>query len=354
MSGCVPARLLVQHTNDKRPVPVAVLEEPRGLKGERDLLTSPQLPVAGHVDVRVVHEAPAWDLRRVQDAPTLLGIELTNHSDAMHGPNRRIPKRALRQRALGGNTARSSERWCALSVARADVGRAREFDLLDCDTVAVILTVRIPEYELEENGRVLSVGDDMSSWLMFEEAGRSPLPAEHVRLIRGVARLLPSWPGAETDRHPVQIEVDRGVLYWDAPEPVEGIVEIAGSVSSNIIDAPEGFPATTGVVRRVRMEWREFVHDEGGGWRNEDCRARYEDVPATYFPIEDLEPSDPEVEAAAIREAFKGRKPGGESSPAGAFLSYGIRSEPEGPLGTTKTVWTGVLIDLDTTGLVHE
>jgi hypothetical protein len=221
--------------------------------------------------------------------------------------------------------------------------RGREIELLDCDNVAVILTVRVPEYQLEEDGQVLSVGDDMSSWLRFEEAGRSPLPVERVRLIRGVTRLLPNWPGAETDRHPHQIEVDRGVLYWDAPEPVEGVVEIAGSVSSSIIDAPDGFPATTGVVRRVRMEWREFVY-ESRGWRNEDGQARYEEVPATYFPIEDRQSIDPEVEAAAIRE----------SSPGGAFLSYGIDSQPEVPLGTTKTVWTGVLIDLETTGLIHE
>jgi hypothetical protein len=152
---------------------------------------------------------------------------------------------------------------------------------------------------------------------MFGEADRASLPAERVGSIRGVARLLPSWPGAGAGRYPVQIDVERGALYWDAPEKVEGVVEIAGQVSSNDIDAPDGFPATTGVVRRILMEWREFVEFKSRSWRNEGGRARYEKVPATYFPV-------------------------GDHEPTGAAL------------GATKTVWTGVLIELETTGLVDE
>jgi hypothetical protein len=88
-------------------------------------------------------------------------------------------------------------------------------------------------------------------------------------------------------------------------------------VSSNDVDAPDGFPATTGVVRRIRMEWREFVQFKSREWRNENGRARYEVVPVTYFPVEDH----------------------GLGSPA---------------LGTKPSAWTGVLIDLETTGLADE
>jgi len=39
-------------------------------------------------------------------------------------------------------------------------------------------------------------------------------------------------------------------LYWDTPQPVVGPVEVTGSVSTNNVDAPDGFPDTTGVPGR--------------------------------------------------------------------------------------------------------
>lgn len=159
---------------------------------------------------------------------------------------------------------------------------------------------------------MLSVGDRVTSWLTFEEADRLALSADLVQVIRGTARPLPEWPGAEPQRHPTQVDFDGGAVYWDAPEPVAGAVEIAGEVVWNTIDAPPGFPETSGLVRRLRMEWQEM-----------DGERRYEDVAATYVPTRELGPPDPEVEAAALRQV------------------------PQA--STTQNRWTGVLVDLELT-----
>src|SRR6185503_15453022 len=111
-----------------------------------------------------------------------------------------------------------------------------------CEDDAVLLTVQIADWELEESGRILSVGDRHQFWLTFEEAERRLPATDVVNLIHGVAVPLPTWPGAGSGRHPIRIDVDGGALYWDAPEPVSGRVEVAGTISTNIVDAPEGFP----------------------------------------------------------------------------------------------------------------
>jgi hypothetical protein len=190
--------------------------------------------------------------------------------------------------------------------------------LLVCDTRVVILTVWVAHWQLDEDRWVVAVGDEISFWLTFEESERWPGPAEQSHVIRGVARPLPRWPGAELGRHPVQLEVGGVALYWDAPGPVAGVVEVAGSVSSNTVDTPDGFPMARGVARRVRMEWREFVHDGQRRWSYADGEARYEQVEASYFPIQEAETGDPDV-----------------------------------PPGARKTQWTGVLVDLEITQLAQ-
>jgi hypothetical protein len=128
----------------------------------------------------------------------------------------------------------------------------------------MLLTVRVSDWELEESGRILSVGDRERFWLIFHEATAT----ERVNVIGGVAAQLPSWPGAEFGRHPTRIDVEGGALYWDAPERVTGPMEVAGTISTNDVDAPEGFPETSGVLRRVRMVWDDFVISPEGAWRS--------------------------------------------------------------------------------------
>lgn len=82
-----------------------------------------------------------------------------------------------------------------------------------CKDAAVILTVRVPGWVLEEDLHVLSVGDRVTSWLTFEEADRLALSADLVQVIHGTASPLPEWPGAEPQRHPTQVDFDGGAVY---------------------------------------------------------------------------------------------------------------------------------------------
>ncbi len=152
----------------------------------------------------------------------------------------------------------------------------------------MIVSVWAVEWYLDEDRRVLRVGDTISSWLTFEDAERVKLrPKQRLQTIRGVARALPRWPGAEDGRHPVAIDIRGGTLYWDAPERVEGTIEVTGTISFNNVDAPDHFPDTHGVVRRVRMEWQEFVDSDNRSWSKPQAEPRYEDVSANYFPLND-------------------------------------------------------------------
>jgi hypothetical protein len=224
---------------------------------------------------------------------------------------------------------------------------------LACEDGAVLLSVRIPEWELESDGRILRVGDEVRFWLTFQEFERSTPPAEQVSVIQGVALPLPRWPGAEFGRHPVQINIDGGTLYWDAPEPVAGPVEVAGSVGTNNVDAPDGFPETAGVLRRVRMEWQDLVMNPDGGWRGKGAGTRYEEVPTTYFPVvPEAEDLDAEVEAEMHRQAraaYERELASGRLKPGDSFeIAVAVPSTArEIPVGATDTRWTGVLIDLE-------
>lgn len=217
----------------------------------------------------------------------------------------------------------------------------------------MLLTVGVSEWELEESGRVLSVGDQEQFLLTFEKAERRAPATERINVIRGVAVPLPTRPGAEFGRHPIRIDVEGGALYWDAPERVSGAIEVLGTISTNNIDAPEGFPETTGVLRRVRMVWNGFAISREGVWRSTGEGTRYEDVPSTYFPVREPTTFDPDVEPelrrmarqAYDREVAAGRLKPGESFNVGLKVPPSDRKIPE---GTTKTRWTGVLIDLET------
>ena len=223
----------------------------------------------------------------------------------------------------------------------------------------MLLTVRVPEWELEEDGRILSVGDEGRFWLTFQEVERWAPPAEQVNVIHGVAVPLSTWPGAESERHPVQINLDGGALYWDAPEPVTGPVEVAGTVGTNTVDAPDGFPETFGVLRRVRMEWQDFVMSPSGSWRSKSEGPRYEDVASTYFPVSESAAVDPVVQADVsrqARQAYEREVAAGRLNPGDRFnvSMLAPNSAREAPSGTTETRWTGVLIDLETADAVKE
>ena len=231
--------------------------------------------------------------------------------------------------------------------------------LAGCEDVRVILTVRVPAWELEENRRILAVGDEVSSWLTFQEADEDSAPAKEVQVIRGTARRVPTWPGGVRGQHPRQIDLAGATLYWDAPEPVTGAVELVGSVCTNSLDAPDGFPETTGAVRRLRMEWQDYIMGEDKSWHVVRDGVRYEEVSETYFPPAETAAPDEEVEAdlaRRARESYDAEVASGRLKPGDLFTvvlaSHGLKTKIAP--GTTETRWTGVLVDLETaaSGLV--
>ena len=187
---------------------------------------------------------------------------------------------------------------------------------LPCQHDDMLLTVEVPRWQLEESGRVLSIGDHVKSWLTFEEAQRRAPEAGRYNLIHGCAVPLGPWPGAEFGRHPTRIDVEGGALYWDAPQRVAGRLDVAGTISTNNVDAPEGFPETSGVVRRVRMVWSDFNKSpKEGVWLSAGEEPSYEDARSTYIPEAEAKPHTPLL------------------------------------AGSRKTRWTAALIDLDTGGI---
>jgi hypothetical protein len=180
----------------------------------------------------------------------------------------------------------------------------------------VLLTVRVSDWELESSARVLNVDDEHRCWLTFQEVEPSASSEAGIAVIRGVAVALPTWPGQEFGRHPVRIDVDNGAFYWDAPEPVTGEVEVRGTVSTNDVDAPDGFPETTGVIRRLRMVWHDVVMGPQGKWIWTSEGPRHEEVASTYLPAHERWPP--------------------------------VRTPRETAPDTKETWWTGVLMDLET------
>jgi hypothetical protein len=219
----------------------------------------------------------------------------------------------------------------------------------------MLLTVEISGWELEDAGCVLSVGDTVQFWLTFEQAEGRAHAGGRVSVIRGVAVPLPTWHGAGFERHPLRIDVDGGALYWDAPERITGPIEVAGTIRTNNVDAPEGFPQTSGVVRRVRMVWDDVVVSSEGGWQSDPEGTRYEEVTSTYFPPHEPMAFDSTDEAELLRlarvayerEAAAGRLRPGESFGVGLRVPA---SDQKTPPGTRRTRWTGALLDLDTGG----
>lgn len=174
------------------------------------------------------------------------------------------------------------------------------------------LTVLIPAWHLEEDAAVVSVGDHLSTWLEFHESTRWDQPPVRQHRLRGLARVIPAWPGAESGRHPTVIEALDATIYWDAPQPASGAVDVTGVVSANNVDAPDGFPETEGVVTRVRMEWQAYQPGDNSVSYPVPGTSRYEDLQTSYLP--GPEPIDSTAHADRL------------------------------------FVWTGVLVDLDVTG----
>lgn len=164
----------------------------------------------------------------------------------------------------------------------------------------MLLTVSIPEWSLDEDNRVIAVGDVFESWLVLVEAERRPHAPGGLQRIHGEATALPGWAGAAWGRYPVRVDTGAAALYWDAPEPVSGPIELSGWVEATNVDAPPAFPATSGTVRRVAMEWSDVdttgLHERRAMLET----AWYAEVPASRLVRRDLHAAGPLLTAVLI------------------------------------------------------
>jgi hypothetical protein len=122
------------------------------------------------------------------------------------------------------------------------------------------------------------------------------------------------------------------------------------------MDAPYGFPETVGVVRRVRMVWRDDVADHDGSWVT-GAEVTYEDVDVTYVPPEPVRTPDPKAVAEMRRRAereFKRQVPLARRL-RGERFSIGLQGSVElpPPPGTVEPQFVGAVIDLEITGVVE-
>jgi hypothetical protein len=132
----------------------------------------------------------------------------------------------------------------------------------------------------------------MVRWqLLFTEAGRwdSDLPKHEVTLTGQAEPFV--WEFGEQDRTDVRLRVGAAVLYWSAPEEVAGAVAVTGSVyEDHHAGVPEDFPATTGRVRRIRVESRDFTEDppRSQTWVYAGPSASYREVSTSPTRFDDL------------------------------------------------------------------
>lgn len=151
-----------------------------------------------------------------------------------------------------------------------------------------MLTVFVYFWDLEDSREVLRVGQRVEWRLTFDEGpdGRRP---EHVQEVRGSVSRLTSWEGTplppDTGACGLSL-ASGGTLYWAWPPPpaLEGEVTVTGTVQRDgPQNAPDDFPLTSGVIRRIRME-TQMADIRMGRVVHRDDPPLYEAVEESYFP----------------------------------------------------------------------
>ena len=147
------------------------------------------------------------------------------------------------------------------------------------------LPVVVPGWEIECCLEPPSVGDLVEWPLQFvERENPEGAPDPTLVALQAVATPLPDWEGATEERWPVRLDLPGGSFYWDAPKEVEaGPVELRGYLLLvRHGDAPDDFPETTGIVRRVQVSATRYAQSEPGVsfWPSIDPPdVHYRDVP---------------------------------------------------------------------------
>jgi len=146
---------------------------------------------------------------------------------------------------------------------------------------AVLLPVFVSSWQMECCGTPFKLGEQAQWRLLFVDAGRSGSePVEHHGELTAHAELF-SWDLGEPGRTDIRLTAGAAILYWSAADAIAGMVTLTGGVhEDHHADVPEDFPITTGVVRRIRVETRDYREDPPGsrGWVYANSIATYRDV----------------------------------------------------------------------------
>lgn len=145
----------------------------------------------------------------------------------------------------------------------------------------MLLPVFVASWQIECCREPFAVDQTVRWQLLFKEAGRwhSEPPEHEVTLTVQAEPFL--WEFGEQDRTNVRLRCGSAVLYWSAPEAVAGAATVTGAVHEDHHGyVPDDFPTTTGRVRRIRVERREFIQDapRSQGWVHAGPSAAYRDV----------------------------------------------------------------------------
>jgi len=145
----------------------------------------------------------------------------------------------------------------------------------------VLLPVFVSSWQMECCGTPFKLGEHLQWRLRFVEAGRSDSgPVEHHVELTAHAEPFSRDLG-EVGRTDTRLTAGAAVLYWSAAGAVAGAVILTGGVhEDHHAGVPEDFPVTTGMVRRIRVETRDYREDpaQSRTWVKAHSRATYRDV----------------------------------------------------------------------------
>jgi hypothetical protein len=135
------------------------------------------------------------------------------------------------------------------------------------DGSEITLTAHIKTYLLEEDGRRLHVGEVVECCLIYShEPDGMVRPATALSGLKADATPW-TWEHHFLDQHPTRLTIGPAILYWGAPEPTVGEVELNGTISwaDSGYEVPEDLPANVATIERLRMEtWTYRTQATGG------------------------------------------------------------------------------------------
>ena len=124
------------------------------------------------------------------------------------------------------------------------------------------LPVFVASWQIECCADPVSVGDQVDWGLVFVER-TEPEAARAETLVELDLHAEP-WPGGTEclGKYAVTLRTGALTMYWDAPRDVTRVKRLRGEVHEDHHgDFPPGHPTSRGLVRRIRVEERDYEKD---------------------------------------------------------------------------------------------